>query len=66
MPVVHASVMSKIIRDGMDHYWRAVYSDSDEGLSASELEWKRGHERDMDRMEKKFGAQFDEFFGKRS
>lgn len=57
-------VMSKIIREGMDHYWRVVYSKTDDGLDASELKWKRQHERDMDRMEEKYGSRWDEIFGK--
>lgn len=62
--IATASVMAQIIREGMDHYWRVVYSKTDDGLDATELEWKRDHERSMARMEAKFGPQFDAMFGK--
>lgn len=62
--VVGLSHMTKIIRDGMDDYWRVVYSKTDDGLSAMELEWKRDHEASMKRMDEKFGAEFDRIFGK--
>lgn len=64
MPVVPYSYMSKIIREGMDHYWRVVYSKTDKGLDAYELKWKRDHERDIKRLNKKFGPLFDREFGK--
>jgi hypothetical protein len=65
MPVT-SSVMAQIIREGMDHYWRVVYSVTDEGLDATEIEWKREYERDMRRLDEKFGAQFDLMFGNKS
>lgn len=64
--VCSMSVMGKIIREGMDDYWRVVYSKTDDGLDATELKWKRDHERDLARLEKKFGADFDRIFGKAS
>jgi hypothetical protein len=36
----------------MDDYWRVVYSKTDEGLDARELQWKRAWEKDMERWEK--------------
>ena len=62
--VVNRSVMARIIREGMDDYWRVVYSKTDDGLSATELKWKRDHKRDLARLENKFGPQFDRIFGK--
>ncbi len=55
-------VMAKIIREGMDDYWRVVYSKTDKGLDATELKWKRDWEHDLIRLDKKFGKQFDEIF----
>lgn len=55
--------MQTIIREGMDHYWKVVLSPTDDGLDADELIWKRAHEEDMARLEKKFGADFDAYFG---
>jgi hypothetical protein len=57
-------VYSQIIADGMATYWRAVYSKTDEGLDATELKWKRDHERDMARMEEKLGHAYADFFEK--
>ena len=54
--------MMKIIRDGMDAYWRAVHSTSDRGLSPTEIGWKRQHREDIARMEKKFGPEMDRIF----
>lgn len=63
--VCQPGVMAQIIREGMDDYWRVVCSTTDEGLSPIELEWKREHERDMARFDKKYGAQLDAMFGAR-
>ena len=57
-----ARSMGQIIREAMDHYWSVIYSKTDEGLTASEKEWKRGHARDMARWDKKFGPQYEQFF----
>lgn len=63
---VHVSHMVKMIREGMDHYWRVVYSKTDDGLNSTELGWKRDHERSMDRMKQKYGPELDRIFGKAS
>lgn len=57
-----AGVMSQIIREGMDEYWRAVYAPSDDGLSPIEIQWRCGHERDVKRMEEKFEHKWNAFF----
>lgn len=62
--VVSRGVAAQIIREGMDDYWRVVYSPTDDGLSDLELEWKRDHEATMNRWDEKFGAEFDRIFGK--
>lgn len=62
--ISNPGVMSQIIREGMDYYWKVLATRTDAGLSDVEIEWKRDHERAMARMEKKFGAEFDEFFRK--
>ncbi len=62
--VCKPGVMAQIIRDGMDAYWRAVYSPTDEGLDATEIEWKRDHQQTIKRMEEKFGDAYAEFFEK--
>jgi len=64
--VCQPGVMSKIIRETMDDYWRVVYSKTDEGLSPLELSWKREHEAELIRLDEKFGKQFNEIFGKRN
>lgn len=56
--------MSQIIRKGMDHYWQVIYSKDDAGLDADEIKWKRDHEEDMIRLDKKFGPLWDAQFGK--
>lgn len=61
---VPLSHMVDIVREGMDHYWRVVYSSTDGGLDATELKWKRDHERDMASFNEKHGHQFDKIFGK--
>lgn len=61
--VVGLQHLQTIVSEMMDHYWRVVLSPTDEGLDAEELSWKRAHEEDMARMEKKFGADFDAYFG---
>ena len=62
--VCRPGIMAQIIRDGMDEYWKAVYSPTDDGLDAIELQWKRQHKADLVRLEKKIGADFDRIFGK--
>jgi hypothetical protein len=64
--VVGRPYMANMIREGMDHYWLVVYSKTDDGLSATELRWKRQHEADMARWDERFGADFDRIFGKAS
>jgi hypothetical protein len=59
---VSMSVYSQTIREGMEHYWRVVNSTTDDGLEDYELEWKRDHERDMARMEEKFGHAYADLF----
>ena len=55
---VTARCMAQIIREGMDDYWRVVYSKTDEGLTDNELKTKRDWEKDMARLDQKFGKQF--------
>ncbi len=62
--VVHISHMFEQVREGMDGYWRAVYSKTDDGLDDTEIRWKRDHEACMARWEERFGAEFDRVFGK--
>ena len=62
--VAALSVMAQIIREGMNDYWRVVYSKTDEGLNATELSWKQEWRRDMERIDRKFGAALDAEFGK--
>lgn len=58
------SSMGDVIREGMDHYWSVVLSHSDKGLDATELLWKRNYERDMERMQVKYGPLWELYFGK--
>ena len=62
--MIEPLTMAKLIREGMDNYWRVVYSATDDGLDAIELSWKRDWERDMQRAYDKYGKQFEEVFGK--
>jgi len=62
--VCQPGVMAQIIREGMDDYWRVVYSKTDEGLSPVELSWKREWELDMEQMDKKFGKEWDSYFAR--
>lgn len=61
--VLANGLMVKIIREGMDDYWRVVYSKSDKGLNATELKWKHDWKRDMKRAIKKYGTIYDDYFG---
>lgn len=61
MPV-HHSVMAKIIRDGMDEYWRVIYAPSEEGMTSIEIGWRREHAATMKRLNDRFGAKWDEIF----
>lgn len=65
MAILAPGVMAQIIRDGMDDYWRVVYSKTDDGLTPFELGQKREHEASLARLEKKFGREFDRIFGEK-
>ena len=60
------SKMVEIIRQAMDDYWRVIYAKSEKGMNSTEIKWRRDHAKDMERMNKKFGADFDRIFGKAS
>lgn len=56
--------MAQIAQEATKDYWRVVTSSTDDGLDATELKWKRDHERDVARFNEKYGHQFDQIFGK--
>lgn len=58
--VCRPGIMMEIHREAMNHYWSVVYSKTDDGLDATELKWKRQHERDMKRMADKWDKAFNE------
>ena len=52
--MVAKAYLAQALRQGMNHYWKVVYSPTDKGLDAIEIRWKRDHERDMARWAERY------------